>query len=166
MAIYGATLSRMMGKQRVRWRWAGRGRGSDSYMARFETSTREGKVGTRVKNHQAHYGEGLVLLGCSLEGSEKARSKPCLSLGRAIIIRNGDIIPMSREFTPETERQRLQLLVSRGQTRYPSLTLTPLPTESFLLRTSWEGAEWTVEYSVSWRGEAAGRSLSCHCSLR
>uniref|UniRef100_F7E0N5 Protein phosphatase, Mg2+/Mn2+ dependent 1J n=1 Tax=Ornithorhynchus anatinus TaxID=9258 RepID=F7E0N5_ORNAN len=29
---------------------------------------------------------------------------------RAIIIRNGDIIPMSREFTPETERQRLQLL--------------------------------------------------------
>ncbi|XP_019369631.1 PREDICTED: protein phosphatase 1J [Gavialis gangeticus] len=29
---------------------------------------------------------------------------------RAIIIRNGEIIPMSREFTPETERQRLQLL--------------------------------------------------------
>ncbi|XP_068946454.1 protein phosphatase 1J isoform X2 [Petaurus breviceps papuanus] len=29
---------------------------------------------------------------------------------RAIIVRNGDIIPMSREFTPETERQRLQLL--------------------------------------------------------
>ncbi|XP_030872852.1 protein phosphatase 1J isoform X3 [Leptonychotes weddellii] len=30
---------------------------------------------------------------------------------RAIIVRNGEIIPMSREFTPETERQRLQLLV-------------------------------------------------------
>ncbi|XP_053447845.1 protein phosphatase 1J isoform X3 [Nycticebus coucang] len=29
---------------------------------------------------------------------------------RAIIVRNGEIIPMSREFTPETERQRLQLL--------------------------------------------------------
>ncbi|NXA42328.1 PPM1J phosphatase, partial [Eudromia elegans] len=29
---------------------------------------------------------------------------------RAIIIRNGKIIPMSREFTPETERQRLQFL--------------------------------------------------------
>ncbi|XP_066225421.1 protein phosphatase 1H isoform X3 [Saccopteryx leptura] len=30
---------------------------------------------------------------------------------RAIIIRNGEIIPMSAEFTPETERQRLQYLV-------------------------------------------------------
>ncbi|XP_049549930.1 protein phosphatase 1H isoform X3 [Orcinus orca] len=29
---------------------------------------------------------------------------------RAIIIRNGEIIPMSSEFTPETERQRLQYL--------------------------------------------------------
>ncbi|XP_004699227.1 protein phosphatase 1J [Echinops telfairi] len=29
---------------------------------------------------------------------------------RAIVVRNGEIIPMSREFTPETERQRLQLL--------------------------------------------------------
>ncbi|XP_008108052.1 protein phosphatase 1J isoform X2 [Anolis carolinensis] len=29
---------------------------------------------------------------------------------RAIVIRNGEIIPMSREFTPETERQRLQFL--------------------------------------------------------
>ncbi|XP_073665614.1 protein phosphatase 1J isoform X4 [Tursiops truncatus] len=29
---------------------------------------------------------------------------------RAIIVRNGEIIPMSREFTPETERQRLQML--------------------------------------------------------
>lgn len=32
---------------------------------------------------------------------------------RAIIIRNGEIIPMSREFTPETERQRLQFLVRK-----------------------------------------------------
>uniref|UniRef100_A0A670YG36 Protein phosphatase, Mg2+/Mn2+ dependent 1J n=1 Tax=Pseudonaja textilis TaxID=8673 RepID=A0A670YG36_PSETE len=30
--------------------------------------------------------------------------------GQAIVIRNGEIIPMSREFTPETERQRLQFL--------------------------------------------------------
>lgn len=30
---------------------------------------------------------------------------------RAIIIRNGEVIPMSSEFTPETERQRLQYLV-------------------------------------------------------
>ncbi|XP_069489436.1 protein phosphatase 1J isoform X5 [Ambystoma mexicanum] len=29
---------------------------------------------------------------------------------RAIIIRNGKVIPMSREFTPESERQRLQFL--------------------------------------------------------
>lgn len=33
---------------------------------------------------------------------------------RAIIIRNGEIIPMSSEFTPETERQRLQYLVRVG----------------------------------------------------
>ncbi|KFV79809.1 Protein phosphatase 1J, partial [Struthio camelus australis] len=32
---------------------------------------------------------------------------------RAIIIRNREIIPMSREFTPETERQRLQFLVRK-----------------------------------------------------
>lgn len=71
-----------------------------------------------------------------MKGPEEARSKPCLSPGRAIIIRNGEIIPMSREFTPETERQRLQLLVSRGQTRYPGLDsyTSPsrkLPTENF-----------------------------------
>lgn len=30
---------------------------------------------------------------------------------RAIIIRSGEVIPMSSEFTPETERQRLQYLV-------------------------------------------------------
>lgn len=33
------------------------------------------------------------------------------SRSRAIIIRNGEVIPMSSEFTPETERQRLQYLV-------------------------------------------------------
>ncbi|XP_039217284.1 protein phosphatase 1J-like [Crotalus tigris] len=33
---------------------------------------------------------------------------------RAIVIRNGEIIPMSREFTPETERQRLQFLVRKN----------------------------------------------------
>ena len=33
-------------------------------------------------------------------------------LPRAIIIRNGEVIPMSTEFTPESERQRLQFLVS------------------------------------------------------
>lgn len=36
-------------------------------------------------------------------------SFPCVC--RAIIIRNNDIIPMSTEFTPESERQRLQFLV-------------------------------------------------------
>lgn len=35
----------------------------------------------------------------------------CFHRFRAIIIRNGEIIPMSSEFTPETERQRLQYLV-------------------------------------------------------
>lgn len=34
----------------------------------------------------------------------------CVS--RAIIIRNNEIVPMSTEFTPESERQRLQFLVS------------------------------------------------------
>lgn len=91
------------------------GWGRDSAKARLELSTREEKVRARVKPHQVHYGEGLILLEFSTKGSEKVRFKPCLSLGRAIIIRNGEIIPMSREFTPETERQRLQLLVSRGQ---------------------------------------------------
>lgn len=37
-----------------------------------------------------------------------------LCLYRAIIIRNGEVIPMSNEFTPESERQRLQLLVRTG----------------------------------------------------
>lgn len=37
----------------------------------------------------------------------------CSSI-RAIIVRNGEIIPMSTEFTPESERQRLQFLV-RGE---------------------------------------------------
>lgn len=32
---------------------------------------------------------------------------------RAIIIRNNEIIPMSTEFTPESERQRLQFLVRK-----------------------------------------------------
>lgn len=32
---------------------------------------------------------------------------------RAIIIRNNDIIPVSTEFTPESERQRLQFLVRK-----------------------------------------------------
>lgn len=36
---------------------------------------------------------------------------------RAIIIRNGEVIPMSSEFTPETERQRLQYLVRDLRTK-------------------------------------------------
>lgn len=36
---------------------------------------------------------------------------------RAIIIRNGEVIPMSSEFTPETERQRLQYLVRNLRTK-------------------------------------------------
>lgn len=36
-----------------------------------------------------------------------------LSLYRAIIIRNNEIIPISTEFTPESERQRLQFLVRK-----------------------------------------------------
>lgn len=34
-----------------------------------------------------------------------------LCLCRAIIIRNNEVIPMTNEFTPESERQRLQYLV-------------------------------------------------------
>lgn len=37
----------------------------------------------------------------------------CLCVRRAIIIRNNEIIPMSTEFTPESERQRLQFLVRK-----------------------------------------------------
>lgn len=40
-----------------------------------------------------------------------------LLLYRAIIIRNGEVIPMSSEFTPETERQRLQYLVRDLRTK-------------------------------------------------
>lgn len=56
--------------------------------------------------------------------------RPFPSLSRAIIVRNGEVIPMSREFTPETERQRLQLLVSRSQIPYscPLLGLVPFCT--------------------------------------
>lgn len=32
-------------------------------------------------------------------------------LCRAIIIRNNEVVPMTNEFTPESERQRLQYLV-------------------------------------------------------
>lgn len=39
----------------------------------------------------------------------------CLLLSlRAIIIRSGEVIPMSAEFTPESERQRLQFLVRKN----------------------------------------------------
>lgn len=48
---------------------------------------------------------------------------------RAIIIRNGEIIPMSREFTPETERQRLQFLV-RKTFLLTSFLLNHLPAPS------------------------------------
>lgn len=36
-----------------------------------------------------------------------------LRVRRAIIIRNNEIIPVSTEFTPESERQRLQFLVNK-----------------------------------------------------
>lgn len=71
-------------------------------------------MGVWVRNPKGHYGESLVFLEFSTRGLRRAKPKPFLSLGRAIIVRNGEIIPMSREFTPETERQRLQLLVSRN----------------------------------------------------
>ncbi|XP_025933026.1 protein phosphatase 1J, partial [Apteryx rowi] len=58
--------------------------------------------------------------GCSSGSGTVEKEEECLLLclpawgsqsrARAIIIRNGEIIPMSREFTPETERQRLQFL--------------------------------------------------------
>lgn len=40
-----------------------------------------------------------------------------ITIYRAIIIRNGEVIPMSSEFTPETERQRLQYLVRDRTTK-------------------------------------------------
>lgn len=40
---------------------------------------------------------------------------------RAIIIRSNDIIPMSTEFTPESERQRLQFLVKKWIWKRPDL---------------------------------------------
>lgn len=77
-------------------------------------------MGVWVRNLKGHYGDSLIFLEFFMNGSEENQVPiPFLSLGRAIIVRNGEIIPMSREFTPETERQRLQLLVSRNQTPYP-----------------------------------------------
>ena len=35
----------------------------------------------------------------------------CLCFFRAIVAHKGKVIPLSRDFTPESERQRLQLLV-------------------------------------------------------
>lgn len=66
--------------------------------------------GVWVRNPKGHYGEGLAFLEFSTRGLRRDNPKSFLSLGRAIIVRNGEIIPMSREFTPETERQRLQQL--------------------------------------------------------
>lgn len=88
---------------------------------RPEISTRGENIGVWVRDPKGHYGEGLVFLEFSMRGLRKAKPKPFLFLGRAIIVRNGEIIPMSREFTPETERQRLQLLVSRNQLSTPVL---------------------------------------------
>lgn len=80
----------------------------------MHVSTGDGEMRTQARNQQVHYGEGLVLLHGIPHSDGESRYKSFLSLSRAIIVRNGEIIPMSREFTPETERQRLQLLVSRG----------------------------------------------------
>lgn len=63
-------------------------------------------------------GKGLLLLEFSVNGLRTARPQVFSSPGRAIIVRNGEILPMSREFTPETERRRLQLLVSRDQSAW------------------------------------------------
>uniref|UniRef100_A0A8C6WGE8 Protein phosphatase, Mg2+/Mn2+ dependent, 1H n=1 Tax=Neogobius melanostomus TaxID=47308 RepID=A0A8C6WGE8_9GOBI len=41
---------------------------------------------------------------------------------RAIIIRSGEVVPMSSEFTPESERQRLQFLVRQNKTRLLRVT--------------------------------------------
>ncbi|GLD63143.1 protein phosphatase 1H-like protein [Lates japonicus] len=40
---------------------------------------------------------------------------------RAIIIRNNEIVPMSTEFTPESERQRLQFLVRKTHLAYKTI---------------------------------------------
>lgn len=77
-----------------------------------ERATWGRKIGVWMLNPKGHCREGLVFLEFSTRGPKRAEPQPFLSLGRAIIVRNGEIIPMSREFTPETERQRLQLLVS------------------------------------------------------
>lgn len=89
-------------------------RSSHGHKEGLEVATRGGKMGVWVWNPKGYYGESLVFLEFSTRGLRRAKPKPFLSLGRAIIVRNGEIIPMSREFTPETERQRLQLLVSRS----------------------------------------------------
>lgn len=71
-----------------------------------------GKLRVCMRDPKGYYGEGMVFLEFSTRGPRRAKLKLFPSPGRAIIVRNGEIIPMSREFTPETERQRLQLLVS------------------------------------------------------
>lgn len=60
-----------------------------------------------LEKRQLQTMELLVLLNLNLH-------EPLLfCVCRAIIIRNNDIIPMSTEFTPESERQRLQFLVRK-----------------------------------------------------
>lgn len=76
-----------------------------------EIAMRGGKLGVWVRDSKG----GPCLFGTLyVRGLQRPKPKPFVSLGRAIIVRNGEIIPMSREFTPETERQRLQMLVSRN----------------------------------------------------
>lgn len=95
-----------------------------------ERATWGRKIGVWMLNPKGHYREGLVFLEFSTRGPKRAEPQPFLSLGRAIIVRNGEIIPMSREFTPETERQRLKLLVSVNSTpdSHSWLSLVPVCT--------------------------------------
>lgn len=107
----------------------------------------------------------MVFLEFSTRGPRRAKLKLFPSPARAIIVRNGEIIPMSREFTPETERQRLQLLVSGKKNSHscsllslvPVCTLCPrdCPTPTPLTAPCWE------EHWAELVEEAAGRSVGC-----
>lgn len=56
-------------------------------------------------------------LSCSIVTESRLAADMPFHPFRAIIVRNGEIIPMSSEFTPETERQRLQYLVRASEVR-------------------------------------------------
>lgn len=74
------------------------------YRERFEIFIRGENIGVWVRDFKGYYGEGLVFLEFFMRGLRKVKFKFFFFLGRVIIVRNGEIILMFREFISEIER--------------------------------------------------------------